>query len=77
MTFRIITIEDYKKLVPFWQENYFVNEMDNRERFQLFLDKNPDLSILAEEDGKIVGTALGSFDGRRGILENKGLGNKW
>ena len=85
MTFRGIDIQDYEKLIPFWKENYFVNEMDSRERFKLFLEKNPNLSILAEDDGVIVGTALGSFDGRRGYLQKvvvdkklrkKGLGQQ-
>ena len=69
MTFREIKIKDYNKLVPFWKMNYFVSEMDSRDRFKLFLDKNPSLSFLAEDNGNILGTALGSFDGRRGYLQ--------
>jgi len=69
MTFREIKIEDYNKLIPFWKENYFVGEMDSLDRFKLFLDKNPKLSFLAEDNGNITGTALGSFDGRRGYLQ--------
>lgn len=69
MIFREITINDYERLIPFWKEHYFVNEMDNKERFQLFIEKNPGLSILAEENDQIIGTALGSFDGRRGYLQ--------
>lgn len=85
MVIKTITIDDHEKLIPFWKENYFVTEMDNYDRFALFLDKNPDLSFLAEEDGEVVGTALGSFDGRRGYLQKlvvrkdnrgKGLGKK-
>lgn len=85
MTFREMKIEDYEKLIPFWKANYFVNEMDSKDRFILFLEKNPGLSILAEENGLIVGTALGSFDGRRGYLQKvvvdknvrkKGLGQQ-
>ena len=66
---REITIEDHSKLILFWKENYFENEMDNYERFKLFLDKNPNISFLAEENGYIIGSALGSFDGRRGYLQ--------
>lgn len=69
MQIRTITIDDHEKLYPFWENNYFVGEMDNKEHFTLFLEKNPGLSILAEEDGEIVGTALGSYDGRRGYLQ--------
>ncbi|HSW88318.1 MAG TPA: GNAT family N-acetyltransferase [Candidatus Saccharimonadales bacterium] len=69
MTFREITIADYEKLIPFWKEHYFFNEMDSKDRFQLFLEKNAGLSFLAEENDEIVGTVLGSFDGRRGYLQ--------
>ncbi len=69
MLFRNITIEDYKKLIPFWKTNYFVTKMDGFEKFKLFLEKNPGLSILIEDDGNIIGSALGSFDGRRGYLQ--------
>lgn len=69
MQIRTISIDDYSKLVSFWKKNYFVNEMDDVNRFKLFLDKNPDLSVLMEDGGKIIGTALGSFDGRRGYIQ--------
>jgi GNAT superfamily N-acetyltransferase len=46
-----------------------VSEMDNKEHFTFFLQKNPDLSVLAEENSRIIGTALGSYDGRRGYLQ--------
>ena len=67
--FREITIKDYEKLVPFWEANYFVNEHDSFGRFKLFLEKNPGLSILAEDNETIFGTALGSYDGRRGYIQ--------
>lgn len=69
MTFREITINDYEQLVPFWKDNYFVSKMDSKDRFKVFLEKNKDLSIIAFEDNTIVGTILGSFDGRRGYIQ--------
>ena len=68
MKIREITIGDYKELIKFWKENYFVNELDDLKPFKLYLKKNPNISILAEEDGEIIGSALGSFDGRRGYV---------
>lgn len=85
MKLRTITYDDYDNLIPFWRKNYFVTEMDSAERFKLFLEKNPKLSVLAEDNGKILGTALGSFDGRRGYLQkvvtdresrNRGIGKQ-
>ena len=85
MLIREITLDDYPKLIPFWRDNYFVTDMDNKERFKLFLEKNPNLSILMENNSQIIGTALGSFDGRRGYIQKvvtnkelrgKGIGKK-
>ncbi|PIV09598.1 hypothetical protein COS51_01895 [Candidatus Roizmanbacteria bacterium CG03_land_8_20_14_0_80_36_21] len=69
MNIRTIVISDYDNLISFWKKHYFVNEMDNFERSKLFLSKNPSLSVLMEDKGKIVGTVLGSFDVRRGYLQ--------
>ncbi len=69
MQLRDIDLADYPKLISFWKEHYFVSEMDNEERFKLFLEKNPHLSVLMEDDNEIIGTALGSFDGRRGYIQ--------
>jgi len=85
MKLRLITPKDHQKLLVFWKDNYFVSKMDEFERFKLFLKKNPRLSFLIENDGEIIGTILGSFDGRRGYLQKividknfrgKGLGKK-
>ncbi|MFZ2024672.1 MAG: GNAT family N-acetyltransferase [Microgenomates group bacterium] len=64
-----MTIEDHARLLPFWKDNYFVNELDAYEPFQLFLKKNPNLSLLMEDNGEIIGSAFGSFDGRRGYIQ--------
>jgi len=69
MTIRFISINDYARLVPFWKEHYFYNEMDELPGFTLFLNKNPGLGYLAEEGEEIIGTILGSFDGRRGYIQ--------
>lgn len=69
MQLRAITIEDYPKLISFWNENYLLTPLDEFDRIKLFLEKNPGLSFIAEKDGEIVGTVLGSFDGRRGTLQ--------
>lgn len=69
MIIRTITIEDYPLLISFWKENYLLTPLDEFERVKLFLEKNPGLSLLAQNNKKILGTILGSFDGRRGSLQ--------
>jgi GNAT superfamily N-acetyltransferase len=68
MKLRTIVTEDYPRLISFWKENYLITEVDTEEHFSLFLDKNKDLSIL--------GTALGSYDGRRGYLQKVVISKK-
>ena len=41
---------------------------DSREGVERFLKRNPTTSVVAEEDGKIVGAILCGHDGRRGCL---------
>lgn len=69
MLFRTIKLKDYKKLILFWKAHYFVRGIDSLNYFKLFLEKNPNLSILVENNGEIIGTVLGSFDGRRGYIQ--------
>lgn len=69
MTIRTMRVDDHKRLIPFWKEHYFYNTMDELPSFMLFLDKNPNLSFIAEDAGEIVGTVLGSYDGRRGYIQ--------
>ena len=41
---------------------------DSREGIRRFLERNPTTSVVAEEDGRIVGAILCGHDGRRGCL---------
>lgn len=41
---------------------------DTREEIQKKLTRDSDLFLVAEEDGKIIGTVIGGFDGRRGMV---------
>jgi N-acetylglutamate synthase len=64
-----VTMSCYWRLIEFWNKNYSVSGVDNANIFRTFLEKNPHLSIFVEKDGEIIGTALGSYDGRRGYLQ--------
>ena len=41
---------------------------DTPEEIQKHLSLAPGLFLVADDDGKIVGTVLGGFDGRRGLI---------
>lgn len=41
---------------------------DTPEEIKKKLLRDPELFLVAEEDGEIVGTVIGGFDGRRGLI---------
>ncbi len=41
---------------------------DTPEEIQKKLARDPDLFLVAEEDKRIIGTVIGGYDGRRGML---------
>ncbi|MBU3875360.1 GNAT family N-acetyltransferase [Faecalicatena sp. AGMB00832] len=68
---RIMTIEDYDGVYALWMKikGFGIRSIDDsREGVRRFLKRNPTTSVVAVEDGKIVGSILCGHDGRRGCL---------
>lgn len=68
---RVMTIEDYDQVKELWNsiKGFGIRSMDDsREGVARFLKRNPTTSVVAEEDGKVVGAILCGHDGRRGCL---------
>ncbi|MEO2240014.1 GNAT family N-acetyltransferase [Dorea sp. YH-dor226] len=68
---RVMTIEDYDRVRALWMKikGFGIRSVDDsREGVERFLKRNPETSVVAEEDGKIVGAILCGHDGRRGCL---------
>lgn len=68
---RFMTIEDYDCVKALWMKikGFAIRSIDDsKEGVERFLKRNPGLSTVAEEDGKIVGAILCGHDGRRGCL---------
>ena len=70
ITTREFVLKDYEGAIALWNgvEGVEICEGDSREEIAEYLKKNPGLSRVAEADGKIVGVALCSHDGRRGWI---------
>lgn len=71
MKIREMTIEDYDNVFALWKtiQGFGIRSVDDsREGIERFLKWNPGLSVVAEEDGTIVGAILCGSDGRRGCL---------
>lgn len=68
---RVMTIEDYDQIYKLWSKikGFGIRSIDDsREGIERFLKRNPTTSVVAEEDGKIVGVILCGHDGRRGCF---------
>lgn len=68
---RTMTIEDYDEVRSLWMtiKGFGIRSVDDsREGVEAFLKRNPTCSVVAIEDGKIVGSILCGHDGRRGCL---------
>lgn len=64
-------VRDYEKVIHLWENagpGIHVGRSDSPQEIAKKQNRDPDLFIVAEMDGKIVGTVLGGFDGRRGIM---------
>ena len=71
MLIREMKIEDYDNVFALWKtiKGFGIRSVDDsKEGIERFLKWNPGLSVVAEEDGKIVGAILCGSDGRRGCL---------
>lgn len=68
---REMKIEDFQGVHDLWMtiKGFGIRSVDDsKEGVERFLNRNPGLSVVAEEDGMIVGCILCGHDGRRGCL---------
>lgn len=71
MKIREMFIEDYEQVFALWKtiHGFGIRSVDDsKEGIQRFLQWNPGLSVVAEEEERIVGAILCGADGRRGCL---------
>lgn len=45
-----------------------VGRSDSLEEISKKVQRDPDLFLVAEADGKLIGSVIGGFDGRRGMI---------
>lgn len=70
-TVRTMTIEDYAGVYALWMsiKGFAIRSIDDsRVGVERFIKRNPTTSVVAEENGEIVGAILCGHDGRRGCL---------
>lgn len=65
---REMTIEDYDSVYNLWMsiQGFGIRSVDDsREGVERFLRRNPTTSVVAEQNGRIIGSILCGHDGRR------------
>ena len=78
---------DYGEAAAFWAAfpEIGLDDADAPENMERFLARNPGMSFLARDEGRIVGAVLCGHDGRRGYLHhlavlpeyrNRGIGSQ-
>ena len=62
---------DYEQVFELWQaieKGVHVGRSDTLAEIGKKLERDPDLFLVAETAGKIIGSVIGGFDGRRGLI---------
>ena len=80
MMIRAMSIADYDKVYALWMscKNMGFNDLDDsREGVERFLNRNPDTSFVAMEEGEVVGVILAGHDGRRGYIYHMSVGEAY
>lgn len=85
---RKMTIDDYDNVYKLWTtiDGFAIRSVDDsREGIDRFLKRNPNTSVVYEEDHEIIGAILCGHDGRQGCFyhvcvhnnyRNRGIGHE-
>ena len=63
--------DDYAAVKKLWEgmeKGVQMGRSDAEEEIEKKASRDPDLFLIAEEEGNIVGSVIGGYDGRRGLL---------
>ena len=67
----IVYPQDFPGVIALWNNSFpgvRMGRSDSQQEIEKKLAHDPELFLVAEIGGKIIGTVLGGFDGRRGIV---------
>jgi ribosomal protein S18 acetylase RimI-like enzyme len=63
--------EDYPAVVELWEHagpGVHVGRSDTLAEISKKVQRDPDMFLVAEADGRLIGSVIGGFDGRRGMI---------
>ncbi len=69
---RSMTMHDYDAVIELMKQTPGVSlrDADTREATSRYLERNPGLSFVAQEDNRLVACVMSGHDGRRGYLQH-------
>lgn len=62
---------DYEQVFELWrgiEKGVHVGRSDTLDEIRKKINRDPDLFLVAESNGNIIGAVMGGFDGRRGLI---------
>jgi ribosomal protein S18 acetylase RimI-like enzyme len=71
MNLREFQLADYDAVISLWQragEGIHLRRSDTLQEITKKIQRDPDLFIVMEHSGHLVGAVMGAFDGRRGFV---------
>jgi ribosomal protein S18 acetylase RimI-like enzyme len=63
--------QDYSAVYQVWRDTghgIHISPSDTQSEIEKLVQKSPGLFFVAEYDSRIIGTVIGGFDGRRGLI---------
>ena len=72
VTITAMTPSDLPEVLQLWRSTpgVGVNDVDTPEKLAAYLHRNPEMSFVARDVGRLVAAVLGGTDGRRGYLHH-------
>lgn len=72
ISIRDLKVQDYEEIYHLWKgtKGIGLSQSDSKESILFFLERNPNLSLVAVEKQQIVATILCGHDGRRGYIHH-------
>ncbi len=75
---RACTMADHEAITSLWHScGLHPSRTDTREALGRKLERDPELFLLAVADDEVVGTLLGTYDGRRGWINRLAIRHDW
>lgn len=69
---RVMTLDDYDAVIELMRmtPGISLRDADSREATSRYLERNPEMSFVAQIDGALCGCVMCGHDGRRGYLQH-------